>query len=232
MSNKPTAATAKFARGDAIRVRTGVNDPDFPDMPLGGWVGEITEVQKDDPSHYLIRWSQVTLKNMHRVYRNRCERDGLDFEEMWLGADDLEPDSGGAVVHEQPAKIVTRPLSMKDQDDRIRAVFGLTSDDLLPAVDDASLRTYFQYLAASLKFPFAAIWARRADLREVSEHVTIHALGGFEDDPWIDDTYGILCKAKIGRRENELPLAKLEGVKGMPNQQLVEDYSYWFWNHQ
>lgn len=33
-------------------------------------------------------------------------------------------------------------LSMKDQDDLIRAVFGLTRDDLLPDVNGSDLRTY------------------------------------------------------------------------------------------
>ena len=232
MSSRPTAATAKFALKDAVQVRSGVKDPDFPDAPLGGWAGKITDFRSDNPPVYLIRWSQDTLKNMHPVYRNRCERDGLDFEEMWLGEDDLEANSGGAVVLEQPTNIVTRPQSMNDQDDRIRAVFGLTSNDLLPEVDESSHRTYYRHLAANLKFPFVAVWVREAGFRDVSEKVTILALGGFEDDPWIDDTYGILCKAKSSHVDYELPLAKLEQVQGKPNRQLVEDYNYWFWNHQ
>ena len=136
------------------------------------------------------------------------------------------------MILEQPTKIVTPPLSMKDQDDRIRAVFGLTRDDLLPDVDDASLRTYYKYLASTLSFPVEATWAREAGLGDVTEKVSILALGGFEDDPWIDDLYGILCKAKMNRGDGELPLAEMEKVKGKPNKQLVEDYAYWFWNHR
>ena len=219
-------------RGDPVRVRSGVTDPDFPDIPLGGWAGKITEVEENNLPLCLIRWSQETLKNMHPVYRKRCDRDGLDFEEMWLGEDDLEPDAGGPVIVQQPAKIITPPLSMKDQDDRIRTVFGLTRDDLLPDVDDASLRTYYKYLASTLKFSVEATWAREAGLGDVTEKVTVLALGGFEDDPWIDDVYGILCKAKMKGGDGELPLAEMEKVKGKPNKQLVEDYAYWFWNHR
>jgi hypothetical protein len=225
-------APARFALGDPVRVRTGVTDPDFPDIPLGGWAGKITEVEGGDPPLYLIRWSQDTLKNMHPVYRKRCERDGLDHEEMRLGEDEIEADGGGPLVLEQPSKIVTPPLSLKDQDDRIRAVFGLTRDDLLPDVDDASLRRYYKHLAAKLKFPVEAIWAKEVGLGEVTEKVSILALGGFDEDPWVDDTYGILCKAKMSRGEGELPLAEMEKVKGKPNKQLVEDYAYWFWNHR
>ena len=195
-------------------------------------MGKITELQESDPPLYLIRWNQDTLKNMHPVHRNRCERDGLEFEEMWLGQDDLEADAGGPVVVEQPTKIITSPLSMKDQDDRIMAVFGLTRDDLLPDVDEAGLRKYYKYLAARLKLPFAATWARDIGLEDVTEKVTVLALGGFEDDPWIDDMYGILCKAKMKGGDGELPLAEMEKVKGKPNKQMVEDYAHWFWNNR
>jgi len=49
----------RFALGDAVRVRPGVTDPDFPDIPLGGWAGEITEVEEGDAPLYLIRWSKT-----------------------------------------------------------------------------------------------------------------------------------------------------------------------------
>lgn len=119
----------QFTCGDRVRVRHGVTDPDFPDIPLGGWTGTITEVQHLNPPHYLIRWNQHTLENMHPVYKKRCERDGLENDEMQLTEDDLEPDTGEPVKIEQPTHIETRPLNMDDEDDRIRAVFGLTSDD-------------------------------------------------------------------------------------------------------
>jgi hypothetical protein len=120
----------------------------------------------------------------------------------------------------------------KDQDDRIRVVFGLTRDDLLPEVDEDSLHTYYKYLAGKLMFPVDATWAKEVGIGEVTEKVSILTLGGLDDEPWIDDTYGILCKAKMSRGEGELPLAEMEKVKGKPNKQLVEDYAYWFWNNR
>ena len=92
---------ARFAAGAQVRVRPGTTDPDFPDIPLGGWAGTITEVdQRSAPPTYLIAWDRHTLDHMHAVYRKRCERDGLEPDSMWLGEDDIEPASGGPAVIE------------------------------------------------------------------------------------------------------------------------------------
>ena len=34
----------RFKVGDKVRAKPGATDPDFPDMPLGGWAGTVTEV--------------------------------------------------------------------------------------------------------------------------------------------------------------------------------------------
>jgi hypothetical protein len=47
------------SKGDAIRVRLGVTDPDFPDIPRGGWAGKITEVEEGEPQLYLIRGART-----------------------------------------------------------------------------------------------------------------------------------------------------------------------------
>jgi hypothetical protein len=33
---------ARFRIGDKVRVRRGVMDNDYPDMPIGGWAGTIS----------------------------------------------------------------------------------------------------------------------------------------------------------------------------------------------
>ena len=230
--SKKADAPATFSLGCLVRVRSGTTDPDVPDIPIGGWAGKITKVEAVNPPCYLIRWNHQTLASIPPVYRNRCERDGFDLEEMWLGEDDLEPDSGGEVILERPTKIVTPPLSMKDQDDRIRAVFGLTRDDLLPNVDEASLRIYHKHLVANLIFPFTATWAPESGFERISEMVKVNTLNRFEDDHWCDEMYGLLCKVESGRGIIEVPLAELEKVKGKPNAQILDDYKYWICNHQ
>ena len=81
-----------------MRVKHGVRDPDFPDIPLGGWAGTVKEIERaEGETTYLIAWDRTTLRGMHPIYKKRCERDGLELESMWLGDEDLEPDDGTPV---------------------------------------------------------------------------------------------------------------------------------------
>src|SRR3989304_5292679 len=98
-------APAKFKVGDRVRVKHGITDVDYPDMPLGGWAGTIIEVHKDGMSE--IRWSEETLASIHPVIKKRCEKDGLSLEQYGLDEGGLEPDTGGPLDIEQPAEITT-----------------------------------------------------------------------------------------------------------------------------
>lgn len=213
----------KFKVGDKVRVKQGIRDTDYPDIPLGGWAGAITEVQKD--GMYTIRWSRETLGNIHPVVKQRSEKDGTVLEEYWLGDDDLEPDAGGPLNIEPPTEIVVKPLSPKDQDDRIRMVFGLTSNDPLPEVDDEMLTTYRDYLAKNLTFPFQA---EHGGEYGHPERVKVIGLGEPGEEPMIDETYGLLCEARMEGQVVTLPVGDLEDAK--PNRQLIDDYCYWFHN--
>jgi hypothetical protein len=220
---------ARFAKGAQVRVKPGRTDPDFPDIPLGGWAGTIRDVdQRAATLIYLIEWNQYTLDHMHPVYRKRCERDGLELESMWLGEDDIEPDSGGPAVIEQPTSIVTRPLNEKDQDDRVRIALGLTSDDPLPAVDEDTLLSYHRYLAAHLTFPFEAKYEPEYG---PSPTIKITGLSDPEGEPGIEEMCGLFCEARVEGRLIEVPLAECEAKKGSTNRRLLNDYAYWFWNN-
>ncbi len=146
-----TKTIPQFNVGDKVRVSSGVSDPDYDDLTIGGWAGTIAAVQNGTPPTLLVRWSKQTLKKQSPIYRKRCERDGFDGSEMWLVEGDLEPDVGGPITIEPPNNVATRPLSVNDQDDRIRAVFELTSDDPLPEADDESIVVYYKYLANERK---------------------------------------------------------------------------------
>jgi hypothetical protein len=222
----------KFKVGDKVRVKHGVKDVDYPDMPLGGWAGTVIEVSGSDT--FTIRWSKETLAAIHPVFKKRCEKEGLDLEEYVLTGDDLEPDSGGPLKIVQPTKITSKPLSPKDEDDRIRMVFGLTSNDPLPEVNDETLETYRDYLATRLSFPFEAEHTpEKGPMFRRRSLVKVTGLGDPDDDPpYIDEMHGLLCDARTDRGQVVVPVGELEVPKGKPNRQLIRDYCYWFWNNR
>ena len=224
---KRTTPAASFQAGNRVRVRHGVMDTDYPDMPLGGWTGTIAEAHDD--SMFTVRWSEETLASIHPIFKKRCDKDGLEFDQYWIGGEDLEPDPGGPLRIEHPKQITTRPLSRRDQDDRIRMVFGLTSNDPLPDVDDETLKAYREHLSTNLVFPFTA--EHRAEYGH-AKGVKVTSLRDSDDDPMIDEMYGILCEAQTEVQILTLPLSELEDAQGKPNRQLIQDYCYWFWNWQ
>ena len=224
-----TKSVPRYNVDDEIRVRSGVSDPDYDDLTIGGWAGTIAEAYNVTPPTFLVRWSKETLKNQSSVYRKRCERDGFHCNEMCLQESDLEPDNGEPIKIEQPTNIVTKPLSMDDQDDRIRSIFELTTDDPLPEADDESLLAYYEYLAAKLSFPFEAKYSFETGPFE-SQTFSVTVLGLLDPDDFPGAEYGLFCQARRDGERIELPLTEVEVGKGNPNRRLVEDYSYWFVN--
>lgn len=107
-------------------------------------------------------------------------------------------------------------------------VFGLTSDNPLPDVSDASLEAYHAYLVKNLVFPFTAIHGAEYGH---PESVKVIRLGDPKDEPMIDDTVGVLCGARIEGQVVTLPLEQLEDAKGKLNRQLIDDFCHWFHNH-
>lgn len=221
---------AKFSAGTQVVVKQGTADPDFPGVPLGGWVGTITKVDaKTAPVTYLIEWNQHTLDNMHPIFRKRCDRDGLEYKSMWLDENDIEPYQGQPVTIEQPTEITTKPLALTDEDDRIRMIMGLTSNDPLPEVEEEILLTYHKYLIENLSFPFKAEYCE-----ETADGVRTHRIQVLQlldpDEFDCDEFYGLFCEASEARRKVHIPLCEVEVKEKDSNYQLLSDYSYWFWN--
>ena len=215
---KPSAPPTppRFALEDRVRVKYGVPDPDFPDIPLGGWAGTITEVSHDAKSHvYLIEWNQFTLDHMPPVFRKRCERDGVYQEHCWLGEENLESDVGDRLPLERPSQIVTRPLSTTDQDDRIRAIFGLTSDDPLPESSYENLHHYHAYLAANLTFPFEAEYWTNAGPRESSKKRKVNVVALADLDCYCSEGVGLLFQIRRDAEQPKVVQARVKSRSGL-----------------
>jgi hypothetical protein len=83
---KNRSDSSRFHVGDKVRVKYGVIDPDFPDIPLGGWTGTVTEIiEHEGQLNCVFKLDDRTLKSIHPIYRKPCERDGLDFESRGMG---------------------------------------------------------------------------------------------------------------------------------------------------
>jgi hypothetical protein len=110
--------------------------------------------------------------------------------------------------------------------DRIRALFGLTTDDPLPRLDKQNQRKFLAYLKANLAFPFKADCpAASVEGSGTSEAVTVL---GFAERP-IDSTDGIMCEVRKGKSAFQVPLSNIHVIDDVYNFQLVEDYTCWLW---
>ena len=223
---RPKPSTpVRFKIGDHVRVRRGARDVDHPDIPLGGWAGMIFQV--NNRRILGIQWSRETLASIHPIYKKRCAIDGTVLEQYWLGEEDLEPDPGGPLAIEQPSHITPRPLSRDNQGDRVRMVFGLTSDDRLPDVDEDSLETYYDHLVEQMSLPAVARHCPHEDffnplpLRNVQVVALDREIGWDEDE-------GVLCEIRTADGEDVVPLSELVFRRSDPNHQRVDDFVAWF----
>ena len=81
----------KFAIGSMIRVKKGVIAPNCPKVPVGGWVGTVSQLSG---GRCLIKWGMATLEAIPIVYRELCQEAGVDIHAMWLQDMVLEGDPG------------------------------------------------------------------------------------------------------------------------------------------
>ena len=120
---------------------------------------------------------------------------------------------------------------MQDQDDRVRMVFRLTHDDLLPEVNEANQHAYYRCLLAHLSLPFRAQYRpgrRRSSGRPVRLTIT-----GLEDvnEYEVEERYGLIGKGREPGGPAEFPLIEIEGIEDEVNRRLIEDYAYWLANY-
>jgi hypothetical protein len=213
--------------GSRVRVKHGTADPDFPDLPLGGWSGTVREVDAAaQPALYLVTWDRRTLARIDPVYRRRCARNDLDLESTWLSAGELEPHDGRPAPLERPGLLTPPPLDLERQDDRVHFALGLTADDPLPAADADSLGRYFTYLGGQLSLPAPGLYQEGPVNGGAKSHpVTVTGLRLAAGE---DSGHGVLAEVDLETGHGVLPLHRIELTGGPAARQLVCDYGYWF----
>ena len=219
----PSTEGPRYSVGDAVRVRAGVIDPDFPDIPLAGWAGLVASIDETIPPLYLVRWSAETLSRITPAYVVRCDREGMDADETWLLGKDLEADAGGPLAIVPPQKLEPRPLGGDDPEDRVRAIFGLTSDEPLPGVDRASLRRFHEHFTKNLNLPQPAQY----DDDPGHELLVIQRLLPLDDDA---EEGGIVVEVIREDRLENVPLFEVSLLADYDIGDDVLAYGEWFAN--
>jgi hypothetical protein len=205
-----------------VRIKRGRRDPDYPDIPLGGWVGVIQEVDTDrPPPRYLVAWTPETLAGIPPIYLFRCDRDGYEVETSWLPPEYLEPDPGGPPEIEPPGQLRPRPLRKDDSDDRVRRIFGLTSDDPLPPLNKEVLQRWYDYLRQKLRLPLPILLGDAESFNP--KLVQIVSL----EPPDEESSLGLLVQVADGDAIAVLPLSAVFACGTPAATDAIADYAHW-----
>ncbi|OYW13651.1 MAG: hypothetical protein B7Z55_16465 [Planctomycetales bacterium 12-60-4] len=79
------------APGSRVRVRDGVQSPEFPAVSLAGWTGTIVETTGKPPAlKIILEWDAETMARMPSEYVAQCEAQQLYYSMACLGEADLE----------------------------------------------------------------------------------------------------------------------------------------------
>jgi len=113
------------------------------------------------------------------------------------------------------------------EEDRIRAIFGLSAGVPLPRVTSHTLGKYHAHLSTRLSFPFRALYAEtRAPIVHLVRYIFVVRLL----NPAGPVSRGILCRVEALSETTELPLVEIGVPEDDPNSQLLDDFAYWFLN--
>lgn len=217
--------TMVFKKGDIVKVRQGVRDPDFGD-DIGGWQGKISDVDGD---LVCIDWDNTTLSNCPDEYIQRCEEDGLDWEKMYLSVKEIEP----AIPRITNANLtdIKETIVLKHKWDHLGESISRRIHEVLKNVkitdEDEVMDAWEQYLRDKLSFPFdgkISQYQNRGPLQQ-GDKIRIHGI------VCSDELYGVLVKSRFDRKVFHFPLCIIEvGDKNTNNYLIVDDYSVWFAN--
>jgi hypothetical protein len=228
--------------GSLVQVNDDVMDANWDDLPLGGWVGEVTKIhrEKDEPK-YDVRWSSETLTKCHPIYKQLAELEDLRIDEYQkIDEKDLHAFTGGAVTLVDPVDVsqyTDRPLDPEDHIDRLRMIFGTKPLDWFPMLGDGDdeeedllLRRYYDYLSERLVVPFEATYVNRRGGRVFSRSTfTVEKLidpDVVKTKNW-DDSQRLYCSGPDPDGNLlEVPLQKV-ACDAAPQNQLLDDYRSW-----
>ncbi|MCA8998573.1 MAG: hypothetical protein KDA80_16355 [Planctomycetaceae bacterium] len=86
------AKKPKPTPGGRIQVNDGVNMPEFPDLPIGGWTGTVLETTgSGSKMKVILEWDDACLAAMPAEFKEQCESQGLMYSMACLTSADVTP---------------------------------------------------------------------------------------------------------------------------------------------
>lgn len=84
-------SSAKFQKGDRVKVKEGVNLPEFTEYSCSGWTGTIVDLlgKKTDPK-VVIEWDEEIVEAMPADYVSLCEEKQLFYRMACLTGPEIE----------------------------------------------------------------------------------------------------------------------------------------------
>lgn len=215
-----------FRKGDSVIVKPDIHDPDLG-TGIGGWQGIISEVS-DAEQLICVDWDSQTLAAMPAAVIDRCEEQGLGWDQMYLAFGDVQ----AAPRRDTPAQRAQTLARLHAEHQwshlgaegaQIQAVIGAVDPDDEWAICEA----WAAHLRQVLRFPFEAIIAESQDRGPLhqGDRMTVQAITA------IDDLRGLIVACIHKRGSCEFPLCDLE-VRDhrSPNHDPVKIYVVWFAN--
>ncbi len=214
----------RFQIGDFVKIKKGTSDPDFG-IDIGGWQGQI---EKIEDGYLCIVWDSTTLSNFPDKYISQCEKEGLDWERIYLGTEEVElvvPCNRGndLIQKRQEIQAKHRWDYLEDSGKRISKVL----EHINPDDDLAAFEAWERYLIESLSFPFEAeiSYYQTKGVLQQGDKIRIHSIWGY------DDLYGVIVKLRYGRKVYHFPLCDIKVLdEKSTNSQIILDYRNWFAN--
>ena len=220
----------KFKKGESIRVKQGISDPDYPTIDISGWQGRIVEFdgEDEDGELYIIAWDSISLRNMDSEVILDAIEEGIDYSLITLYANDLEkasPRDKEKDVETALAEIEEEFFwsDLGEQGERIRAVLKTAKSK----TEKDSLKAWDTYLKSKLKFPMKVIFVGESE--GVFNEGAALSLLSIDS---ISDMMGIMGTAKLEKGTTaSVPLCELDTEEENEANLALYDYCIWFANH-
>ena len=218
----------EYKIGQTVKVKNGVLCPDDSEFNLSGWTGRIIELVEDEEPTVFIEFDSVTLTNMPEKYVKKSEQEGLDWSEIYLDVNDVEPTKSRDT--EQDAKNVRNEIKKRYE------WIGIGSEgELIQSVINSAesfkewdaLKAWGKYLEKNLQFPFETFIHEYQGRGPLNEGDKLKVFG----IELVDDHYGIIVACRKERKRHDFPLVDLKVTeKKSINSDIIEAYQTWFAN--